>query len=219
MEGIRKPEVRRQKSEVIYKQVTMGGLWAIILAAGESKRMGFPKMLLLFNGITMLENVIGNIKGSVVDHTLVVLGAEKETLTELVSKSSVKYCFNDNYKQGMLSSVKCGFRNLPLDFEAVLVFQGDQPFISPMVIDRVIEGYRSSGKGIVIPVYNGRRGHPLLVDQKYRSEIEWLDDNEGLRSLSPRFSDDVLEVETDDPGILRDFDTYDEYKKELNQIM
>ena len=197
----------------------MGGLWAIILAAGESRRMGFPKMLLLFNGITMLENVIGNIKGSVVDHTLVVLGAEKEALTELVSKSSVKYCFNDNYKQGMLSSVKCGFRNLPPDFEAVLVFQGDQPFISPKVINRVIEGYRSSGKGIVIPVYNGKRGHPLLVDQKYREEIERLDDKEGLRSLSHKFSEDVLEVETDEPGILKDFDTYDEYKKELNQIM
>lgn len=197
----------------------MGGLWAIILAAGESRRMGFPKMLLIFNGITMLENVIGNIKGSAIDHALVVLGAEKEALTELVSKTSVRYCINDNYKQGMLSSVKCGFRNLPSDFEAVLVFQGDQPFITPKVINRVIEGYRSSGKGIAIPVYKGRRGHPLLIDQKYRNEIECLDDKEGLRSLSHRYSEDVLEVETDDPGILRDFDTYDEYKKELNQIM
>jgi molybdenum cofactor cytidylyltransferase len=197
----------------------MGGLWAIILAAGESKRMGFPKMLLLFDGITMLEKVVGNIKDSVVDHTLVVLGAEKEVLTKLVSKSSGRYCFNDNYKQGMLSSVKCGFRNLPPDFEAVLVFQGDQPFISPEVINRVIQSYRSAGKGIVIPVCNGRRGHPLLIDHKYRNEIERLNDKEGLRILSRQFSEDVLEVETDDPGILRDFDTYDEYKKELNQIM
>jgi molybdenum cofactor cytidylyltransferase len=197
----------------------MGRLWAIILAAGESKRMGSPKMLLLFNGITMLEKVIGNIRDSVVDHIVVVLGAEKEALTELVSKSSVRYCFNDNYKQGMLSSVKCGFRNLPPDFEAVLVFQGDQPFISPKVINRVIEGYRSDGKGIVIPVCKGKRGHPLLIDQKYRNDIERLDDKEGLRALSRQFSEDVLEVETDDPGILRDFDTYEEYKKELNQIM
>jgi molybdenum cofactor cytidylyltransferase len=219
MEGSRKPVVPGQKSEVIYKQVTMGRLWAIILAAGESKRMGSPKMLLLFNGITMLEKVIGNIRDSVVDNIVVVLGAEKEALTELVSKSLVSYCFNDNYKQGMLSSVKCGFRNLPPDIEAVLVFQGDQPFIAPKVINRVIEGYRSSGKGIAIPVYKGRRGHPLLIDQKYRNEIECLDDNKGLRSLSHRYSEDVLEVETDDPGILTDFDTYDEYKKELNQIL
>ena len=197
----------------------MGGLWAIILAAGESKRMGFPKMLLPFNGISMLENVIRNIKGSVIDNTLVILGAEREALTELVSKSSVTYCFNDNYKEGMLSSVKCGFRNLPSDFEAVLVFQGDQPFISSKVINMVIEGYRSSGKGIVIPVYEKNRGHPILIDRKYRKEIETLDKQEGLRSLSRKFSEDVMEVKTDDRGILRDFDTYDEYKKELNQIM
>jgi molybdenum cofactor cytidylyltransferase len=197
----------------------MGGLWAIILAAGESKRMGFPKMLLPLNGISMLENVICNIKGSVIDNTLVVLGAEREAITELVSKTSVTYCFNDNYKEGMLSSVKCGFRNLPSDFEAVLVFQGDQPFIFPEVINRVIEGYRSSGKGIVIPVNEKKRGHPILIDRKYLKEIEMLDQQEGLRSLSRKFSEDVLEVETDDRGILRDFDTYDEYKKELNQIM
>ena len=197
----------------------MGEFWAIILAAGESKRMGFPKMLLPFNGISMLENVICNIKGSVIDNTLVVLGAEREALTELISKTSVTYCFNDNYKEGMLSSVKCGFRYLPSDFEAVLVFQGDQPFISPEVINRVIEGYRSSGKGIVIPVNEKKRGHPILIDRKYLKEIEMLDQQEGLRSLSRKFSEDVLEVETDDSGILRDFDTYDEYKKELNQIM
>jgi molybdenum cofactor cytidylyltransferase len=218
MEKIRKPEDRRPKSEVIYNQI-MRGLWAIILAAGESKRMGFPKMLLPFNGITMLENVIGNINGSDIENVLVVIGAEKETLTELLRKTSVKYCFNDNYKEGMLSSVKCGIRNLPSDIDAVLVFQGDQPFISPKVVNRMIERYRSTGKGIVIPVYKRKRGHPLLLDSKYRNEIEMLDNREGLRSLSYRFSADVLEVETDDPGILRDFDTYDEYKKELNQIL
>jgi molybdenum cofactor cytidylyltransferase len=197
----------------------MGTLWAIILAAGESRRMGFPKMLLPFRNTTMLENVITNVTGSQIDNALVVLGAERETLTELVKKTSVKYCYNDNYKEGMLSSVKCGFRNLPSGFEAVLVFQGDQPFILSKNIDRIIEGYRSSDKGIVIPVYNKKRGHPILIDRKYRDYIETLDVSEGLRSLARRFYEDVLEVETDDPGILRDIDTYEEYKKEINQIL
>jgi molybdenum cofactor cytidylyltransferase len=196
----------------------MGGLWGIILAAGESKRMGFPKMLLTFNGRTMIENVIGNITGSDVDNTMVVLGADKEALIDLVMKSSVKYCYNDNYIEGMLSSVKCGLRNLPSDFEAVLVFQGDQPMITPKVINTVIEAYRLTGKGIVIPVHKKKRGHPLLIDRKYRYEIEKLDTRDGLRSLAYKYSDDVLEVETDDSGILRDFDTFEDYKKEINQI-
>ena len=198
--------------------ISIGGLWGLILAAGESKRMGFPKMLLTFNGRTMIENVIGNVIRSDVDNTMVVLGADRDTLIELVEKSPVKYCYNDNYKEGMLSSVKCGFRNLPSDFEAVLVFQGDQPLIFPKAVNTVIEAYRHSGKGIVIPVYKNKRGHPLLIDRKYRNEIEKLDAHEGLRSLAYQFSDDVLEVETDDSGILRDFDTYDDYKKEINQI-
>jgi len=197
----------------------MGNLWAIILAAGESKRMGFPKMILPFKNTTMLENVITNVAGSQIDNTLVVLGAEREILTELVKKTSVKYCYNDNYKEGMLSSVKCGFRNLPSDFEAVLVFQGDQPFISSGNIDRIIEEHRSSDKGIVIPVYEKKRGHPILIERKYRDYIETLDVSEGLRSLARNFSGDVMEVETDDPGILRDIDTYEEYKKEINQIL
>lgn len=196
----------------------MEEIWAIILAAGESKRMGFPKMLLPFNGSTMIENVIRNVKSSKVDNSMVVLGAGCQKLTELVSGLNVNYCCNNNYKEGMLSSVLCGIRNLPSDFEAVLVFQGDQPLINPLTINTVIEAYRSSGKGIVIPVFEKKRGHPLLIDRKYRNETEKLEPGKGLRSLAYRFSDDVLEVETDDPGILRDFDTFDEYKIELNQI-
>jgi len=196
----------------------MGGLWGIILAAGESKRMGFPKMLLTFNGKTMIENVIGNVTLSDIDNIMVVLGADSETLMDLIGKSSVRHCYNENYQEGMLSSVKCGFVNLPSDYEAVLVFQGDQPLITPSVINTVITAYRLSEKGIVIPVYEKKRGHPILIDRKYRDEIARLDTRKGLRSLAYQYSDDVLEVKTDNSCILRDFDTYDDYKKEINQI-
>jgi molybdenum cofactor cytidylyltransferase len=196
----------------------MGELWSIILAAGESKRMGFPKMMLTFKGRTILETVIEVVSSSSVNNTLIVLGAEKEKLTDLIRKYCVKHCYNDNYREGMLSSVKCGFSNLPSDFDAVLVFQGDQPLITTEAINMVIEAYRSSGKGIVIPVYNKKRGHPILIDRKYTDNIKKLDNRVGLRSLPYQFSYDVMEVETNDPGILRDFDTYEEYEKEINQI-
>jgi len=197
----------------------MGEIRAIILAAGESKRMGFPKMLLDFNGKTMLERVIENVKSSDVNQIVVVLGAEKDKLLKLVDNMSVSYCYNEHYKKGMLSSVKCGVETTPGDCDAVLVFQGDQPFISAEVINKVIQGFRSSGKGLVIPVCKKRRGHPLLISRNYLEKIALLDDHEGLRSLAYLHSDDVFEVETNDPAILRDFDTYDEYKKEINQIL
>lgn len=181
--------------------------------------MGFPKMLLNFNGKSMLERVIENVKESDVDNILVVLGAERNKLAELVSRMNVKYCYNDDYMAGMLSSVRCGIKNIPKDCEAVLVFQGDQPFISGVVTNKVIDAFKSSDKEIVIPVCQNKKGHPLLIGRKHLDKIEILDDNAGLRSLAYLYSDDVLEVETNDPAILRDFDTYDEYKKEFNQIL
>jgi molybdenum cofactor cytidylyltransferase len=195
----------------------MSTIRSIILAAGESKRMGFPKMLLQFNGKTMIEKVIENVADSDSDSILVVLGSDSDELIGVVSEYDVKYCYNDNYRKGMLSSVQCGIKNLPLDTGAFLVFQGDQPFISPEVINSVIGAYRSSGKGIIIPVCNEKRGHPLLLDIKYREQIDHLDPDEGLRAITRIHSDDIHEVETDETGILRDFDTYDDYIRELNQ--
>jgi molybdenum cofactor cytidylyltransferase len=196
----------------------MAEIWAIILAAGESKRMGSPKMLLPFKGFTMIENVIANVSGSKVDKIMVVLGADRESIVELIRTKAVNYCSNENYKDGMLSSVVCGFRNIPIDHSAVLVFQGDQPLITPKAINSVIEVYISSGKGIVIPAYEGKRGHPILIGRKYSNEIQKLSPVEGLRSLALKYPNDVQEVNTDVAGILRDFDTYDEYKNEINQI-
>jgi molybdenum cofactor cytidylyltransferase len=197
--------------------LTDNGIWSVILAAGESKRMGFPKMLLSFNGKTMIENVIENVAGSDSGGTLVVLGANKRDLIEIVRKCNVKYCFNENYTEGMLSSLKCGLKNLPSDLKAVLVFQGDQPFIGSSVINNIIGAYKSSDKGLVMPVHNGKRGHPLLIDRKYLVEIEKIEINEGLRSLAGSFPEDVLEIETDDQGILIDFDTFEDYKKEISK--
>jgi molybdenum cofactor cytidylyltransferase len=206
-----------KRFHLIEKYISMRDIWAIILAAGESKRMGFPKMLLSINGKSMLENVILNVIGSYIDHAIVVLGAGSELLTDITSKYSLKICLNDNYKEGMLSSVKCGFRNLPLDFEAVMIFQGDQPLITPKVINKVIEAYKNSDKGIVIPVHEKKRGHPLLINRKYIDKIDQLDNSVGLRSLAYTYPDDVLEIEINDPCILRDFDTYTDYLKVINQ--
>lgn len=196
----------------------MSEIWAVILAAGESKRMGTPKMLLPFNGSTMIRNVIQNVSESDISKIMVVLGAHKEKISMEIEKLPVRTCFNDDFRQGMLTSVKCGVRNLPSGFDAVLVFQGDQPLIRPATINKIINSYTSSNKSLAIPVYKNRRGHPLLVDKKYTIDIEKISPDKGLNTLAEQYSHDVLEVETDDPGILRDFDTYEEYLKEINKI-
>lgn len=196
----------------------MDNIWAIILAAGESKRMKVPKMLLPFNGMTMIEKVINNVSGSEVFNTLVVLGSYRDEILGVIGDLPVTHCYNENYKRGMLSSVQCGFRNLPDNFKAVLIFPGDQPMIEASVINKIISVYRLSGKGIVIPVYKKKRGHPLLIDFKYRSLVEALDVEDGLRSLAMKYPRDVLEIPVNSPGVIKDFDTKEDYLNEINQM-
>lgn len=192
-------------------------IWAVILAAGESKRMKTPKLLLPFMGKTIIEKVIENVLSSNVDKVIVVIGARKEAIIKVISGLKVTFCYNENYKEGMLSSVKCGFRSLPESVDAAIVFQGDQPMIPCLLVNEVINSYRKSEKGIVIPVFKSKRGHPVLINLKYRAEIEELDDNEGLRALAEKFHKDVLEVEVNSPQILIDVDTPEDYHYVINQ--
>jgi molybdenum cofactor cytidylyltransferase len=190
--------------------------WAIILAAGSSRRMGSQKLVLPYAESTIIETVIDNVLRSNVDHVLVVLGANHEKIRNTIGDKPVRFCHNQGHENGMLSSVICGMKNLPDDTGSALIFLGDQPGIPPAVTNAVIEAYNENLKGIVIPVYNHRRGHPLLVDMKYRKKMESIDLEEGLRTLRHHFPEDVLEVEVDEAGILVDIDTKEDYKKATN---
>ena len=116
----------------------------------------------------------------------------------------------------MFSSVVCGFSALPPEAEAALLFLGDQPFIPAHVPGKLIGAWQETGKGIIIPVSDGKRGHPTLFDLKYRDEISGLDPESGLRALALKFPGDIAEVEINSPEITRDIDTKNDYFNELN---
>ena len=187
------------------------GIWAIILAAGESKRMNRPKLIMPFGDRTIIENVIGNIPGNLVEGKIIVLGAWRNEILEVISGLQVRHCINADYKMGMLSSVRCGIMALPDDAEAVIIYPGDQPGIPPGVTGTLIKEREETGKGIIISVHDGKRGHPVLIDKKYFSEINTLDDKQGLRELSVRHPEDIHEAETGSTIILRDIDTLEDY--------
>ena len=195
----------------------MDDIWSIILAAGESKRMEVPKMLLPFGNMTIIEKVIDNVRKSGINNIIVVLGADRNKILNTVELEHVIHCFNDNYKKGMLSSVQCGFKLLPVDFKAVMIFPGDMPLISPEIVKKILNSYYQTRKGLVVPVYRGKRGHPLLIDNKYKYEIDKIDPEEGLRSLAGKFLNDLLEVDTDEKGIIHDIDTRDDYLNAIKQ--
>lgn len=175
--------------------------------------MGSMKMLLPFQGLTMIEKVIGNVLASGVKNILVVTGSGEEDIVRIIGKLPVERCFNESWKDGMLASVQCGIKALPEDCEAVLVCLGDQPMIDTATVRELIDAYSNSDREIIIPVFRKKRGHPLLIGKKYFSEIGKLDPDKGLRMLAHEFPDDVLEVETDNQGILKDIDTPEDYRQ------
>lgn len=186
-------------------------IWAVVLAAGESKRMGRPKQLLPFGGRTVIETALRHIVASAVDKTLVVLGANRERIEAVIKDLPVEMTVNPDFRAGMLSSAQWGIRRLPAAARAALIFLADQPWIRAGTINRVIDEYGRTNKGLVLPVYGNSGGHPLLVDLKYRLEIEDLSPTAGLRELLSRHPEDVRRVEIDDPDILRDMDNPSDY--------
>lgn len=190
-------------------------IWAMILAAGESKRMRKPKLLLPFGEKTIIETVIDNVVQSKVEKILVILGSNREKIEKKLQNFPLKIAFNPNFQRGMLSSVQLAFQTLPENTQAVLVVLGDQPAISSAVIDKIIDAYKRTGKGIVLPVYNNERGHPVLIDMKYRNEVENLSPDIGLRGTVYNHPEDILEVGVETSSILRDIDDLEDYKRGL----
>jgi molybdenum cofactor cytidylyltransferase len=188
-------------------------IWAIVLAAGESLRMGRPKLLLPYGDGTIIETVVRNVVSSRVDGTVVVLGGAGREIGEKIRRFPVKRVVNRAYKAGMLSSIRRGLSALPASARAVLFVLADQPDISSAVIDSLIEAYRGGGKGIVLPVFKKKRGHPLLVDLKYRRDIDSLSPDIGLRGLILEHGEDILEVRIPSPAVLKDIDRPEDYER------
>ncbi len=193
-------------------------IYAMVLAAGLSRRMGAPKQLLSFGNQTVLQSVVDTLLGVDLSGVLVVLGHEAERVQKSLTGRHVFCCLNDAYQTGMFSSVLCGLRHLPPSADAALIVLCDQPQISADVIKSVIDAYKTSQKGLVIPVWNGKRGHPVLIDlHRYRRVIETLSGEVGLKPLMRGYPEDTLEIGVDDAGILRDIDTPEDYRQELER--
>lgn len=192
-------------------------IWAIVLAAGESRRMGTPKLLLPFGEMSMIEMVVKTLLRSKTDKILVVLGSDREKIMALLKDKKVDIAINRRYREGMLSSIQTGFQALPQETEAALVCLGDQPSIPASVIDQMIVRYKKEKNSIILPVYEKRRGHPILIDTKYKDEVLGLSPAIGLRALIHNHPEDVLEVEVEAQSILKDIDYPEDYRRELRK--
>jgi molybdenum cofactor cytidylyltransferase len=185
---------------------------AIILAAGESKRMGQPKQLLPFRGSTILGQIMENLLPSQAAEIIVVLGSQAEKMIPQISREPVKIVVNPDFEQGMSSSIKCGLSRISAAADGVMIVLGDQPLIEKETIDLLIEKHRQSERGIILPVYKGLRGHPVIFTMKYKDELMRLTGDIGGKQIVERHPSDVLEVEVDCESVVISIDAESDYQ-------
>ena len=188
---------------------------AILLAAGESRRMGEFKQLLTFYGKTFVECCADHLLAAPVDELIVVTGHREADVRRALGPRRVRFAHNPDYRDGMSSSVKCGVAALSPAADAVLVALVDQPQIAPATIKRVIAEYEQHRPLIVIPTYQGRNGHPVLIDLRLRDELLAFDASQGLRQVIHAHAADVVHIEVTTDTVLTDFDYPEDYERRM----
>lgn len=185
---------------------------AVVLAAGLSRRMGEPKLLLRLGGVPVIRATVERVRSSGVDRVLVVAGAERDAIQAALAGLAVEIAVNPHPEEGQASSIRTGIAALPRDAEAALVALGDQPFVPAEVIQALLDERRRSGKAIAAPRYRDGRGNPVLFDRSVFPELLQITGDEGARSVVQRDPSRVALVPFGFP-MPADLDTPEDYQR------
>ncbi len=188
---------------------------AILLAGGESSRMGTAKPLLEWGGNTLIEYQLAQLKEPPVERVVVVLGHRADEVLPYVGRSGpdVVVVVNELYAEGRASSLRLGAAALPDDTTAILVLSVDQPRPHD-VIARLVDVHRHSGSLITVPTYDDRRGHPPLLDGSLLPELREVNEaTQGLRAVIERHAADVNELPFETSAVLLDLNRLPDYQK------
>jgi molybdenum cofactor cytidylyltransferase len=187
---------------------------AIVLAAGASFRMGSPKALLRMGEETFLQHVVGQLHRAGVDDVVIVLGADADEIRNSLPWFGGTIVVNQNWEEGQLTSVIAGLKALGQRLlDGVLIWPVDRPLIASTLIAGLLKAFRESGKSIVVPVFEGKRGHPAIFSSIVFDEICVAPLNVGARHVLRNHPDDIHELTTSEEGVLLNIDTPEDYKK------
>ncbi len=185
---------------------------AVVLAAGEASRFGSLKQLAPMDGKTMIEHVIARLMGSWVDEIIVVVGCRGDQVAQYVP-SGCRIVVNQDWRDGMSSSIRWGLRAIDSRSEAALFVLADQPAVDAGTINQLLLAYYRTDKSIVVPMFGNQRGNPVLFDRRHFTELQGLQGDVGGRCLIARLSSEVEAVQTRSPAVLIDIDTEDDYAR------
>jgi molybdenum cofactor cytidylyltransferase len=191
---------------------------AILPAAGASRRMGRPKLLLPYRGGTLVGAVVEALRGGGVSKIVLVTSPGDEDLRAWAREAGVMTTVNPDPQRGMLSSIREGIAALGASLgkagEILLVSPADLPALRSETVAALVQRMKQTGAPLAVPVYQGKRGHPLAIAPALIPEIDTLDPDVGLRQLRDRHEALLLEME--DAGVVQDVDTPEEYEKISN---
>lgn len=192
---------------------------AVVLAAGLSKRMGKPKMVLPWGKQTVIEKVVSTLLSAEVSEIVVVTGATHDEIKSALSKRPAQIVFNPNYADNiMINSLRVGLTALNPNLDAVLIALGDNPQIEQRIVKEIITEYINLQARIIVPSYALRRGHPWLVDKSlWQTLIDW-DNQLTLRDFLNQHDQEIHYLNVDTPSIVMDLDTPDEYESQRPDI-
>ncbi len=184
---------------------------AIILAAGQSSRMGAFKPLLPFGDKTVIEHTIDYLRGGGIETMIVVVGHRANEIRTHLQNFYVSFATNPDPHSAMATSIVCGLRELPGDARTIVITPVDHPAVPSEVVSQLINEWRE-GARLVIPTSDGCGGHPVLIDLSFRAELLALDPNLGLKSFFDAHRNEVKRVAVNSNYIARDMDTWDDYQ-------
>jgi molybdenum cofactor cytidylyltransferase len=188
---------------------------AVLLGAGESKRMGVNKLLLPWRRKSVLEHCFETLHQSKVQEVVIVLNLRNKEIVNLFQGLKVKIIVNPYSKRGMSTSIRKGLEAIHPRCDGILIALGDQPFLKTRTINALIRAFDQGKGGIIIPSFQGRHGHPVIFHRRYRRELLNLKGDVGGRSIIERHPGDIRVVPIKSIGVVKDIDTWQDYRREL----
>jgi len=205
-------------SGVIHDKPPLSFCSALILGAGRSSRMGEPKPLLPLGDQTVIESVIGLFRGAGVAQIVVVLGHQADLILPRIERLGADSVINARYDEGMFSSVQAGVSRLDRGCGAFFVLPVDTPLVRPETLGVLMDAFRKGDVEACRPSFQGRCGHPPLISAALIPAIRDFEGEGGLRALLALHKERVKEVPVEDPGILLNLNTREDYAAALERI-
>lgn len=179
----------------------------LLLAAGESSRMGRDKALLDYRGKTFLEHILATLREAGLERTVVVLGHHAEEIRRAVNLAGAEVVVNQDYRLGQTSSLQAGLRALVQpETDAVVLCLADHPAVSADVVKQLVAAFQETAAPVVVPTYQGQRGHPVLIARALFDELLGLNARQGANTVIREYSGATHCIEVQDSSILLDVD-------------